>query len=94
MKPVYLGVVHDLRHYVLAENITKEYIERKPHGWTIEFDFLCPNCGKRHWARETTYAGIVRHVAYELQCGLVKVRMPWADNVGLREKTAITGVAA
>jgi hypothetical protein len=90
---VYLGLLRDIRHHVLAENITKEYIDRKPYGWTIEFDFLCPNCGRRHWSRETVIAGIIKHVEYELQCGLVKVRMPWADCAAARDKEPIVGGA-
>jgi hypothetical protein len=86
----------DLRHHVLAENITKEYIELKPYGWIIKFDFLCPNCGRYHKSTERTIAGIVRRVEYELACGHVKVRMPWADYVPPLEakttdsKTAVT----
>jgi hypothetical protein len=35
---------------VLAENIT--VTEGGHQTLDIEFDFLCSNCGRRHWAKE------------------------------------------
>jgi hypothetical protein len=61
---------------VLAENVTIRKDEGL--GGEIEFDWLCPNCGKRHWATELlvdpeTFDG----VSFHLHCGSVSIRMPW-----------------
>jgi predicted RNA-binding Zn-ribbon protein involved in translation (DUF1610 family) len=69
-------VTGELRKSVLAENVKTE-----PSSYEgqieVTFDFLCPNCGSRHWAKEiarrlfSTFGGTLR-------CGQVVVRMPWA----------------
>lgn len=69
----------DLRKYVLAENIVEEpFVGTRAYMMT-EFDFLCPNCGARHWARERMLYTRLRFVTYELPCGTVQMRMPWAE---------------
>lgn len=63
---------------VLAENVevTKDNLSG---GVRVEFDFLCPKCGQRHWAVEyDTAHGLFQTVAWQLRCGWVAVRMPWA----------------
>jgi hypothetical protein len=70
--------VSDLRHHVLAENITKEH--EPSNRWRVEFDFLCPNCGRYHKSKEIGIGGIFGFVEYELACGHVKVRMPSASH--------------
>jgi hypothetical protein len=46
----------------------------------IEYDFLCPNCGRRHWARELTMSTRrpFNTVSHLLGCGCVIIRMPWS----------------
>jgi hypothetical protein len=61
----------DLRDAVLAENV-----EIKPGE--IRFTWLCPNCGHRHWADERPLLWAFSMIAWELDCGAVTVRMPWA----------------
>jgi len=68
----------DLRDAVLAENLADA-------GQKFSFDFLCPNCGQRHWAEEIiTERPTV--MAWVLECGPVKVRMPWASTPARDEK--------
>jgi len=72
----------DLKESVLAENVEIVQVPGSfsPPGYlAVTFDFLCPNCGKRHWATE--YDGghlLFSTVAWRLKCGWVGVRMPWA----------------
>jgi hypothetical protein len=68
----------DLRGCVLAENVTIKKDE-KFYCLSISFDFLCPNCGKRHWAEEFDGPeGLFSTIFWALKCGGVNVRMPWA----------------
>jgi hypothetical protein len=61
---------------VLAENVS---VTRDISGLiNVEFDFLCPNRGKRHWAVEYDSNSIFQSVGWTLKCGWVGVRMPWA----------------
>ena len=67
----------DLRTAALAENVVVE--PSRFGSLKVTFDFLCPNCGKRHWASE--YDGpdhLFSTVGWKLKCGWVGVRMPWA----------------
>ena len=66
-----LKPVDDLRDAVLAENV-----EIKPGE--IRFTWLCRNCGHRHWADERPGLWAFSMIAWELDCGGVTVRMPWA----------------
>jgi hypothetical protein len=63
---------------VLAENIHVVPTPGSHRAVNIEFDFLCPNCGRRHWAREIGCSPVISSVAWALRCGWVGVRMPWA----------------
>ena len=38
----------DLRNAVLAEHVSKKM---EDDCFSVEFDFLRPNCGRRHWAK-------------------------------------------
>jgi len=77
----------DLRGYVLAENV----IVQPTDTWTeVTFDFLCPNCGKRHWAKEFDTNPVFSTVGWALRCGWVSIRMPWAQTPG-RDKRHVYG---
>ena len=69
-----------IRKAVLAENIA---ISRpRPDVAEVAFDFLCPNCGHRHWATEKdSSSNLFQTVGWTLPCGVVNVRMPWAQTV-------------
>jgi hypothetical protein len=63
---------------VLAENIT---VKTEGNVRAIEFDFLCPKCDRRHWARElqASFRRPFWFVGYGLECGWNgQVRMPWS----------------
>ncbi len=84
------GAPDDLRHTVLAEHIE---IKRYPHlpnfAALVTFDFLCPNCGRRHWATENdNIRGLFSMVGWSLKCGTVTVRMPWAKTAE-RDKESV-----
>lgn len=65
----------DLKRAVLAENVK---VGRLDCGaFEVVFDFLCPRCGKRHWAKEIDGAPLFTTVGWQLNCGWVSVRMPW-----------------
>lgn len=68
-----------LRRAVLAENVTTADTGEYGPACYVTFDFLCPNCGCRHWVREVT-ASMFDAVSWQLPCGLVEVRMPWAPS--------------
>jgi hypothetical protein len=61
----------DLRDAVLAEDV-----EINPGE--IRFTWLCRNCGHRHWADERLELCAFSIISWELDCGAVTVRMPWA----------------
>jgi predicted RNA-binding Zn-ribbon protein involved in translation (DUF1610 family) len=65
----------DLRKTVLAENVI---VKQSGTMSEITFDFLCPNCGRRHGAKEITSGRDFSVVNWLLKCGRVSVRMPWA----------------
>jgi hypothetical protein len=78
---------------VLAENVTvtkddvSSFIK-------VEFDFLCPKCGKRHWATEYDNGKrLFQSVGWQLKCGWVGVRMPWAQTPA-RDKKSVYGARA
>jgi hypothetical protein len=86
----------DKRHLhqaVLAENISVTQ-EPKYKTLDIEFDFLCPNCGKRHWARETACMYLFSCMGIQLACGWVSIRLPWAAQAPRREQESIYGQKA
>jgi hypothetical protein len=66
------------RKGILAENIHVVPTPGFPEMVNVEFDFLCPNCGQRHWAREIACSHVLSSVGWALKCGWVSVRMPWA----------------
>ena len=72
-----------LRDAVLAENIeihqNKIGQEEFPGMVDITFDFLCRNCGKRHWATEIGCRPAISVMGISLKCGWVSIRMPWAN---------------
>lgn len=65
----------DLRNAVLAEHVSKKV---EDDCFSVEFDFLCPNCGRRHWAKEESLR-LFSFLSLRLECGFVCVRMPWAQ---------------
>jgi hypothetical protein len=82
--------VAKLKDAALAENI--EISVRDEHA-DVTFDFICPNCGKRHWATESdTLNGLFSGVGWTLACGRVGVRMPWHPSPP-RERKSIYGEA-
>ena len=83
-------VPHGYRKATLAENIQVVPAPGFPKMVNVEFDFLCPNCGKRHWAREIACSPILSSVGWALKCGWVSVRMPWALTPE-RDKKSIYG---
>src|SRR5207245_353936 len=74
--------VHDTSHVDLRTTVLAESVEvKKSESGSLEitFDFLCPNCGKRHWANELRFTDRpLSFLSYQLACGRVKVRLPWA----------------
>jgi len=72
---------------VLAENISVVPEPSLPGKWNLEFDWLCPNCGERHWARELWCSRLISYVNYGLDCGEVKVRFPWARTQARQQKS-------
>jgi hypothetical protein len=68
----------DLRNTVLAENITIRKAQVQGF-FEVSFDFLCPNCGRRHWATEFAIKPLFSTVGWTLLCGVVNIRMPWAQ---------------
>jgi hypothetical protein len=81
----------DLRKAVLAEHVEVRPTERFPEMADVTFDFLCTNCGKRHWATEIACSPVISVVGWKLACGWVSVRMPWARTPG-RDSKSIYGV--
>ncbi len=79
-----------LHQAVLAENISVTQ-EPKYKTLDIEFDFLCPNCGKRHWAREIACMDLISSVGFQLTCGWVSIRFPWAPQAPRRDEESIYG---
>ena len=79
----------DLRETVLAENVQVQ-THRVPNYVSITFDFLCPHCGKRHWAEEIDGSHLFSIVGWRLRCGLVTVRMPWAQTP-VRDNKSVFG---
>jgi hypothetical protein len=78
-----------LHHGVLAENVT--VIKNDVSNFLrVEFDFLCPNCGKRHWATEYDGGELFQTVGWTLTCGWVGVRMPWTFTPA-RDRKSIYG---
>lgn len=75
---------------VLAENVTVETTGKYGSALYVEFDFLCPNCGRRHWAREVSLRRFNR-VGWALSCGRVMVRMPWAETQARDERSVYGG---
>jgi hypothetical protein len=69
----------DLREAVLAENVQIRKDPQDDAAVEVMFDFLCPNCGKRHWATEFDSDPVFSTVGWLLKCGRVTVRMPWAQ---------------
>ncbi len=63
---------------VLAENIT--VTEGPGQALNIEFDFLCANCGRRHWSREIACRRLIQGMSVQLACGRVNLRFPWAKS--------------
>jgi hypothetical protein len=78
------------RKAALAENIHVVPTPGFPTMVNVEFDFLCPNCGQRHWAREIACSPVLSSVCWALKCGRVAVRMPWALTPA-RDKKSIYG---
>jgi hypothetical protein len=77
----------DLRGAVLAENISIK-LRDNGHSLDVKFDFLCPNCGKRHWVKEIDGPErLLSTVAWKLECGWVTVRMPWAETPDRQRKS-------
>ena len=73
----------DVRKAILAENVevcqTEIGGKQFPGLRDIKFDFLCGNCGHRHWAEEIACQSDFSVVGWSLACGRVMVRMPWAQ---------------
>jgi hypothetical protein len=60
---------------VLVEGIT--VTEGAGQTLNIEFDFLCANCGRRHWSREIACRHLIPAMSVQLNCGRVNLRFPW-----------------
>jgi hypothetical protein len=78
-----------IRKAVLAENVQVSH----PYQRLVEvtFDFLCPNCGHRHWATEIdSSSDLFQTVGWALECGVVNVRMPWVK-IAERDAKSIYG---
>ena len=60
---------------VLVEGIT--VTEGAGQTIDIEFDFLCPNCARRHWAKELACHRLISSMSVHLHCGRVNLRFPW-----------------
>ena len=60
---------------VLVEGIT--VTEGAGQTLDIEFDFLCTNCGRRHWSREIACRHLIPGMSVQLNCGRVNLRFPW-----------------
>jgi endogenous inhibitor of DNA gyrase (YacG/DUF329 family) len=60
-----------------AEHLMVSPYKGRPDMAEIHFDFLCPNCGRRHRRREISGHYFAR-VAYTLRCGQVCIDLgPW-----------------
>jgi hypothetical protein len=95
-----------MKDYVLAEHIEVIRTERThalgddcPYytDYNVSFDWLCPNCGRRHWAAElgVHHPGEMRSLFLAgAPCSTRKkpynvfVRFPWSDNTPRNEKSA------
>ena len=64
-----------IRDAVLVENIT--VTEGPGQTLDIGFEFLCRNCGRRHWAREIACRHLIPGTSVQLNCGRVNLRFPW-----------------
>lgn len=65
---------------VMAENISVVFVSSEdnlPPDINIEFDWLCPNCGERHWALERQCRRLIACIGFQLACGEVRIRFPW-----------------
>ena len=79
---------------VLAENISVVPEPSLPGKWNIEFDWLCPRCGERHWARELWCSRLISCVNYGLDCGEVRIRFPWTRTRARQQKSVYGQEAA
>ena len=79
-----------LHEAVLVENIS---VTQEPKYGTldIEFDFLCPNCGNRHWMTETACMDLFSCMGIRLACGWVSLRFPWAVSAPMRDEKSVYG---
>lgn len=83
----------DLRHHVLAENIAvRMHPEYPALVEAVEFDFLCPRCGRRHWHvernefRNSLFS--VLGLGPNAPCGAeINVRFPWAKTPARDERS-------
>jgi rubredoxin len=69
-------------NFSYAPRVTAENVNESQDGrWeSLTFDFLCPNCGRKHFAHEKgIFNRRMQRVGYGLSCGNVMVFMPWAD---------------
>lgn len=69
--------VTKIANTVLAENISVVFLGGDPPNIDIEFDWLCPNCGERHWALERQCQRLISCIGFRLRCGEVRIRFPW-----------------
>lgn len=86
----------DLRKCVLAENITTSPYTAGSDLLYVTFDFICPNCGKRHWAKEggirPDFVRDLSSVGFQLSCGWVSIRFPWTPDTPDRDANSVYGV--
>jgi hypothetical protein len=80
-----------MRKAVLAENVEIRRDKTNLDIVDVNFDFLCANCGNRHWGFEIdNLSGLFSTVGYQLKCGWVNIRMPWAETAD-RDDTNVYG---
>jgi|SRR5580693_8628238 hypothetical protein len=83
-----------MRKAVLAENVEIRRDRESLDTVDVNFDFLCANCGKRHWGYEIdSLSSLFSTVGYQLKCGWVNIRMPWAETAD-RDEVNVYGKRA
>jgi hypothetical protein len=89
------GDTKEIHKAVLAENVELQRRDgRYPDSVDVNFDFLCANCGKRHCGYEIdSLSSLFSTVGYQLKCGWVNIRMPWAETAD-RDEVNVYGKRA
>jgi len=74
-----------LKDYTLAEDVILCEAE---HGCDVTFSWLCPHCGRRHWATEEGIAPTLGNLVCLTMTGKpfansceadIRVRFPWSE---------------